>query len=194
MGDHQKAGGDSSIRSRMSLSTGITQTRGHPIKIKVQLVMCAEDGREEVVQEAAVMEKEHQRIDHLGVTLVEAKHILKTLQHYLREHQAAAFVAAYSRCDHCGTRLGSRGQHTRTFCTLFGTVGPTSPRLDQCRCQHRKTMTLQPLYALLSESRATELLLTETRWASPVASALSTQALKDFPHSIDFSGHALRPT
>jgi hypothetical protein len=42
----------------MSLSTGIPQTGGHPVKIKVQLVVCAEDGCEEQVQEVAILEKQ----------------------------------------------------------------------------------------------------------------------------------------
>ena len=64
------------------------------MKIKVQLVVCAEDGREEQVQEVAILEKTHQRIEHLGFTLAEAKSILKTLQQQLVEQQATAFVAA----------------------------------------------------------------------------------------------------
>jgi hypothetical protein len=39
------------------------------MKIKVQLVVCAEDGREEQVQDVAMVEKSHQQIEHLGLTL-----------------------------------------------------------------------------------------------------------------------------
>jgi hypothetical protein len=81
--DHQKAGGDSSVWGRMRRSTGMSQVGGHPMKIKVQLIICAEDGREEQVQEVAVVEKPYQPIEHLGYTLAEAKSILKTLQHHL---------------------------------------------------------------------------------------------------------------
>ena len=98
------------------------------MKIKVQLVVCAEDGREEQAQDVAVVEKSHQQIEHLGLTLAEAKSILKTLQQQLVERQATAFVAAHAQCDHCGKALGIKGYHTRTFRTLFGTVTLTSPR------------------------------------------------------------------
>jgi alkyl sulfatase BDS1-like metallo-beta-lactamase superfamily hydrolase len=104
------------------------------MKIKVQLVMCAEDGCEEQVQDIAVVEKPHQRIEHLGLTLAEAKAVLKRLQQHLVEQQATAFVAAHAQCDHCGTSLGIKEYHTRTFRTLFGTVTLTSPRLYHCRC------------------------------------------------------------
>jgi hypothetical protein len=49
----------------MRLSIEMPQMGGHPMKIKVQLVLCAEDGREEEVHEIAVVEKPHQRIEHL---------------------------------------------------------------------------------------------------------------------------------
>jgi hypothetical protein len=63
------------------------------MKIKVQVIVCAEDGHEEQVQEVAVVEKPYQQIEHLGFTLAEAKSILKTLQQQLVERQATAFVA-----------------------------------------------------------------------------------------------------
>ena len=121
------------------------------MKIKVQLIVCAEDGREEQVQEVAMVEKPHQQIEHLGFTLAEAKQLLATLQQHLVEQQATAFVAARAQCDHCGKALGIKGYHTRTFRTLFGTVTLTSPRLYHCRCQRRKTTTFRPLNALLTE-------------------------------------------
>jgi hypothetical protein len=99
------------------------------MKIKVQLVVCAEDGRAERVQEVAVLEKPHQQIEHLGFTLAEAKSVLKMLQQHLVEQQATAFVATHAQCHDCGAALRIKGYHTRTFRTLFGTVTLTSPRL-----------------------------------------------------------------
>jgi hypothetical protein len=87
------------------------------MKIKVQLVVCAEDGREEQVQEIAMVEKPHQQIEHLSFTLAEAKSVLKMLQQHLVEQQATAFVAAHAQCEHCGKSLGIKGYHTRTFRT-----------------------------------------------------------------------------
>jgi hypothetical protein len=150
------------------------------MKIKVQLIVYAEDGREEPVQEIVVVEKPYQRIEHLGFTLAEAKSILKTLQQQLVERQATAFVAAHAQCDSCGKALGIKAYHTRTFRTLFGTVTLTSPRLYHCRCQRRKTTTFRPLNALLTDAVAPELLFMETKWASLVSYGLTAQALKDF--------------
>jgi hypothetical protein len=150
------------------------------MKIKVQLIVCAEDGREEQVQEVAMLEKPHQQIEHLGFTLAEAKQLPATLQQHLVEQQATAFVAAYTQCHHCGTALGIKGHHTRTFRTLFGTVTLTSPRLYHCRCQCRKSTTFRLLNALLTEAVAPELLFMETKWASLVSYGLTAEALKDF--------------
>src|SRR5262245_4445353 len=138
------------------------------MKIKVQLVVCDDDGHEETFTDVVVLEKTCQRIEHLGLTLMEAKQILTVLQQRLVEQQASAFVAARSQCEHCGTRLGIKGSHTRTFRTLFGTITLTSPRLHHCRCQPRKTTTFRPLNALLTEAVAPELLFLETKWASLV--------------------------
>jgi hypothetical protein len=150
------------------------------MKMKVRLVVCAEDGREEEVHEIAVVEKPHERIEHLGLTLAEAKAILKMLQQQLVERQATAFVAAQAQCDSCGKALGIKEYHTRTFRTLFGTMTLTSPRFYHCRCQRRKTTTFRPLNALLTDSVAPELLFMETKWASLVSYGLTAQALKDF--------------
>jgi len=150
------------------------------MQIKVQLVVCAEDGHEAQVQEVAMVEKPHQRIEHLGFTLAEAKSVLKTLQPQLVEQQATAFVAAHAQCHHCGAALGITGHHTRTFRTLFGTMTLTSPRLYHCRCQRRQTTSFRPLSSLLTESVAPELLLMETTWASLVSYGLTVDALTDF--------------
>ncbi len=65
------------------------------MKLKVQLVVCADDGREEPVQEVATLEKDCQRIEHLGLRLAEAKQLLAMLQQHLVEQQAATFVAGF---------------------------------------------------------------------------------------------------
>src|ERR1700752_430553 len=117
------------------------------MKMTVQFVGCDDDGHEETFTNVVVLEKARERIEHLGLTLTEAKQILTALQQRLVEQQTAAFVAAHAQCDHCGKSLGIKGYHTRTFRTLFGTMTLTSPRLYHCRCQRRKTTTFRPLNA-----------------------------------------------
>ena len=150
------------------------------MKITVQLVVCDDDGHEETFTDVVVLEKACQRVEHLGLTLAEAKQTLTALQQRLVEQQTGAFVAAQAQCDHCGKSLGIKEYHTRTFRTLFGTVTLTSPRLYHCRCQRRKATTFRPLNALLTDAVAPELLFMETKWASLVSYGPTAQALKDF--------------
>jgi hypothetical protein len=75
------------------------------MKLQRQLVVCADDGHEEQVQEVATIEKDCQRIEHLGLTLAAAKQRLATLLQALVAQPAAAFVAARAQCDDCGSTL-----------------------------------------------------------------------------------------
>lgn len=86
----------------------------------LQLVLHAEEGSEQTAGEIAVLEKDCQRIEHLGLTLAEAKRILKQLQQHILQHQVMTFLAARSQCACCGASLRIKGQPTRTFRTLFG--------------------------------------------------------------------------
>ena len=91
------------------------------MRVKLQLVMCSDDGREETVTDLVTLQKDSQRIEHLGLTLKEAKQLLTTIQKRLLHHQVDAFLDGCSTCPDCGTPLKVKGYHTRTFRTLFGT-------------------------------------------------------------------------
>jgi hypothetical protein len=71
------------------------------MKLKVQLVICADDGREEQVQEVATLDKDCQRIEHLGLTLTQAKQLLATLQQHLVAQQASALALVGFRGRGC---------------------------------------------------------------------------------------------
>ena len=63
------------------------------MKLKVQLVICTDDSHEEQGHEVAILEKDCQRLEHLGLTLAEAKQLLATLQQALVARQAAGLWA-----------------------------------------------------------------------------------------------------
>jgi hypothetical protein len=155
-----------------------------PCSSEVQIIMCAEHGQEETVHELTVLDKACQRIEHLGLTLADAKQLLTTLQHHLVEQQTSTLVAAHAQCVHYGKAVGVKGHHMRTFGTLFGTITLTSLRLYHCHCQPRKTTTLRPLNVLLTDAVAPKLLFIVTKWASLVSYGPTAQALKDF-HPLD---------
>jgi hypothetical protein len=150
------------------------------MKVKVQLVVCDDDGHEETHTDVVILEKACQRIEHLGLTLAEAKQLLKTLQQHLLEQQAAAFVRSRACCQACGEALRTKGHHTLTFRTLFGTITLKSPRLRHCQCFSHKPASFSPLVELVSECIAPELLFMEAKWASLVSYGMTVAALKDF--------------
>jgi hypothetical protein len=49
------------------------------MKFRVQLVVCTEEGQAETQYEVAVLDKDSQQIEQLGLTLAEAKQLLKQL-------------------------------------------------------------------------------------------------------------------
>ena len=150
------------------------------MRLKVQLVIRADDDGTDTIHDVAVLEKDCQRIEQLGLSLAEAKQLLTQLQQHVVAYQAAAFVMTRSHCQACGTPLQSKEETTRLLCTLFGTVLLTSPRLYHCRCQTHKTTTFRPLTALLTASTTPELLFVETKWASLLSYGMTARVLKDF--------------
>jgi hypothetical protein len=150
------------------------------MRVKVQLVIGADDGGPDTTRDVAVLEKHCQRIEQLGLTLAEATQLLTQLQQHVVAHQAAAFVAMRSQCEACGAPLQRKEETTRLLRTLFGTVLLISPRLYHCRCQAHKTTTFCPLTALLTESTTPELLFLETKWASLLSYGMTARVLKDF--------------
>jgi hypothetical protein len=43
------------------------------MRVKLQLVICDDDGHEETVTDVVTLKKDHRRIEHLGLTLAEAR-------------------------------------------------------------------------------------------------------------------------
>src|SRR5262249_21966683 len=150
------------------------------MRVKLQLVMCSGEGQEETITDVITLDKNHQRIEQLGLTLAEAKQLLSTLQRHLLQQQVDAFLDTCSACPDCGTLLKMKAHASRSFRTLFGTCKLDSPRLEHCDCTRRKTSSFRPLSALLTESVAPELLYMETKWSSLVSYRMSLEALKDF--------------
>ena len=110
------------------------------MRVKLQLVLCSDDGREETVTDLVTLQKDSQRIEHLGLTLREAKQLLTTIQKRLLQHQVEAFLDACSTCPDCRTSLKVKGYRSRSFRTLFDTFKLSSPRLCHCSCWRRMTI------------------------------------------------------
>ena len=141
-----------------------TQTRrSSRMRVKLQLVLCSDEGQEETVTDVITLNKNNQRIEHLGLTLAEAKQLLSTLQHHLLQQHMDTFLGPCSTCADCGALLTVKAHASRSFRTLFGTCKLDSPRLEHCDCTRHKTSSFRPLSALLTESVAPELLYIEAK-------------------------------
>src|SRR5215831_7461762 len=133
------------------------------MRVKVQLVICADDERPDTIHDVAMLEKDCHRIEQLGLTLSEAKQLLTQLQQRVVAHQASVFVTTRSNCEACDAPLPRKEETTRGLRTLFGTALLPSPRLYHCQCQAQPTTTFRPLSGLLTESTTPELLFMETK-------------------------------
>src|SRR6266850_5527016 len=150
------------------------------MRVKLPLVICHDEGHEETVTDVITLNKNHQRIEHLGLTLAESKQLLSTLQRHLLQQQVTTFLDTCSDCPDCGTPLHLKAHSRRSFRTLFGTFQVSSPRLGHCDCTRRKTSSFRPLSTLLTESVAPELLSREAKWSSLVSYGMRLEALQDF--------------
>ena len=56
------------------------------MRVNLQLVLCSDEGHAETVIEVMTLNKNSQRIEHLGLTMGEAKQLLSTLQQHLLQH------------------------------------------------------------------------------------------------------------
>ena len=150
------------------------------MRVKLQLVLCSDDGREETVTDIVSLKKDYHRIEHLGLTLAESKQLLTRIQKTLLHQQIDRYLETRSQCSDCGAGLKAKNYTNRSFRTLFGTCTLPSPRLRHCTCQRRKTASFRPLSALLTESVSPELLFIESKWSSLASYGLTVKAFKDF--------------
>src|SRR5258708_16730241 len=102
------------------------------MRVKLQLVICHDEGHEETVTDVITLNKNHQRIEHLGLTLAESKQLLSTLQRHLLQQQVHTFLHTSSTCQHCNTPLTLKAPGSRSFRTLFSTSKFPPPTLDLC--------------------------------------------------------------
>src|SRR5499425_2389669 len=124
------------------------------MRVKLQLVICHDEGHEETVTDVITLNKHHQRIEHLGLTLAESKQLLSTLQRHLLQQQVDTFLDTHATCPDCGVPLKLKVHGSRSFRTLFGTFKVSSPRFEHCDCTQHTTSSFRPLSVLLTESVA----------------------------------------
>jgi hypothetical protein len=152
------------------------------MRVKLQLVICHDDGHEETVTDVITLNKNNQRIEQLGLTLAESKQLLSILQRHFLQQQITTFLNRHSTCPDCGTPFNLKARGSRSFRTLFGTFKFYSPRLEHCDCKRHKTVSFRPLSALLTEPVSPELPhSTEFRGKAPIPFVIPLQLCSHTP-------------
>jgi hypothetical protein len=85
------------------------------------IVFSSDEGQEETITEVITLDKDHRRIEHLGLSLAASKQLLSTLQRHLLQQQVDTFLDTHSTCPDCGAPLKLKARGSRSFRALFGT-------------------------------------------------------------------------
>jgi len=149
------------------------------MKIRIQVVIEAEHGKPEKIEEIVQLERASLTSEELGLTLAEAKTLLHSMQQTLVTEQIAEYLDSFKNCSYCGARRNRKGQHPIVYRTLFGKLHLTSPRLYECPCQHHGRQSSSPLAQLLTSHCSPELQYLETKFASLMSFGLSTELLTE---------------
>ena len=104
------------------------------MRLRIQVIVESDPGDPPVVQEVATLERGSLQPEGLGLTLAEAKDLLRGVQETMVTQQVAEFVAQQEACPHCGQARPRKGRHEIVYRTLFGKLRLDSPRLYACPC------------------------------------------------------------
>lgn len=149
------------------------------MKVRIQVVIEAENGVPEKVEEIAGLERGSLRPEEIGLTPAEAKVLLHGRQQALVTEQIAEYLDKFKTCPDCGASWTRKGQHLIAYRTVFGKLNIVSPRLYSCPSQNNGRLSSSPLAELLSTHCSPELLYLETKFASLMSYGLSVELLTE---------------
>src|SRR3954454_7782266 len=147
------------------------------MRVRIQVIVEAEAGDPPVVREVATLERGPLQAEGLGLTLAEAKGLLRGVQEAMVARQAAEFVAQHKSCPDCGQARPRKGRHEIVYRTLFGKLRLDSPRLYECPCRGPAHASVSPLAERLPERTAPELAYLEAKFAALVSYGLTVDLL-----------------
>ena len=123
------------------------------MRVRIQVVVESDADEPPMVGEVATLERGPLQPDGLGLSLAEAKDLLRGVQETMVAHQVAEFVAQQVCCPDCGRLRPRKGRHEIVYRTLFGKLRLDSPRLYACHCQQRDRASPRPLAELFPNER-----------------------------------------
>src|SRR4051794_28862261 len=143
------------------------------MRVRIQVIVESEADAPPIVQEVATLERGPLQPEGLGLTLAEAKGLLRGVQETMVTQQVAEFVAQQEGCPHCGQARPRKGRHEIVYRTLFGKLRLDSPRLHACPCQATTRTSESPLAQRLPARTTPELVYLETKFAALVSYGLT---------------------
>jgi hypothetical protein len=149
------------------------------MRVRIQVVVESEAGDAPIVQDIATLERGPLQPEGLGLTLAEAKDLLRRVQESMVTHQVAEFVAQQEGCPDCGQARPRKGRHAIVYRTLFGKLRLDSPRLYACPCRETSRISESPLTRRLPERTAPELAYLEAKFAALVPYGLTVELLAE---------------
>ncbi len=163
------------------------------MRVRIQLIVESEAGDPPVVREVATLERGPLQPEGLGLTLAEAKDLLRGVQEMMVAEQVSEFVAQQQCCPDCGRPRPRKGRHELVYRTLFGKLRLDSPRLYVCPCRQPARASASPLAELLPERTAPELAYLETKFAALMSYGLTVAVLGELlPLGVELNTTAVR--
>jgi hypothetical protein len=102
---------------------------------RVKLIAELEPGVISETEVARVERDDFAVSETLGLTLDEGKRLMATTQAEIVSAQVSTMGERFRWCEHCGTKLLSKGYYPATFRSVFGDVGVRIRRLRACACR-----------------------------------------------------------
>jgi hypothetical protein len=102
---------------------------------RVKLVAELEPGVVSETEVARIERNDFAVPETVGLTLDEGKRLMADTQAEIVRAQVSTMGERFRWCEHCGSKLRSKGYYPATFCSVFGDVGIRIRRLRACGCR-----------------------------------------------------------
>ncbi len=152
------------------------------MKFRVEVVVEDDAGQE--MQRIVAMERQCNATDTpicgLGLTILDGKNLLGTIQKQLLESEVKAISCQHADCKKCAAPLKRKDMGSIVYRTLFGKYALDSARFFACgRCEDLPKKSFSPLPNALSTHTHPELAYLQARWVSLISYGQSLRLLED---------------
>ena len=116
-------------------------------------------------------------METLGLTLAEAKLILKSIQEGVVQEQIQEALFRQRQCPECDQARHSKSRHHDSHAVWEHRFA--QPTAGHCRCQPHAEKSFSPLQTILPEHTSPEMLYLEVKWSSLLPYEVGCDLLHD---------------